>query len=135
MGANCCAAAKNTSSQGTAISTYRNLNQSPPWSFRWDNRTRVENFAPNHSHRRKGNSDSKLAAAAETDGLSDKGSGSPCPSTASQAQQLHRSPINIRVSWKFTDDVNGKTFLSTFQFLCRLFLFEMPLYGLQRQSV
>ncbi|XP_042398573.1 uncharacterized protein LOC121988912 isoform X2 [Zingiber officinale] len=69
MGANCCAAAKNTSLQGT------NLNQSPPWSFRWDNRTHVEDLATNdsqHSHTRKGNSDSKLAAAAETDGLSDK---------------------------------------------------------------
>ncbi|XP_042408447.1 uncharacterized protein LOC121997855 [Zingiber officinale] len=107
MGANCCAAAKNTSLQGT------NLNQSPPWSFRWDNRTHVEDLAANHSqhsHRRKGNSDSKLAAAAETDGLSDKGSSSsPCPSTASQTQQLHRSPINIRVSWKYRDDVGEVT--------------------------
>ena len=49
MGANCCIAAKESSQPSMApveVSTYR-VRHSPSWSFRWDNRTHIEDIMEN----------------------------------------------------------------------------------------
>jgi len=61
------------------VSSYRNVRHSPSWSFRWDNRTHIEDIMDNpsrFSHHNSGNvgSESKSAADTETEGLSDGGS-------------------------------------------------------------
>jgi hypothetical protein len=51
MGANCCIAAKQRSQPSLAsveVSAYR-INHSPPWSFRWDNRTHIEDIMENNT--------------------------------------------------------------------------------------
>uniref|UniRef100_A0A8R7TUY9 Uncharacterized protein n=1 Tax=Triticum urartu TaxID=4572 RepID=A0A8R7TUY9_TRIUA len=58
MGANCCIAAKQRPQPciiPVEVSAYRNVRHSPSWSFRWDNRTHIEDimeiptFLSNHS--------------------------------------------------------------------------------------
>ncbi|KAL0923839.1 hypothetical protein M5K25_004618 [Dendrobium thyrsiflorum] len=79
MGANCCVAARDKSlpnRNGHEASAYRNIRYSPSWSFRWDNRTHIEDIVENMvycSHHNSGNATSEVKSAAdtETDGLSD----------------------------------------------------------------
>lgn len=47
MGASCCKVSKNKSLAGGAqleVSQFRNVRHSPPWGFRWDNRTHIEDI-------------------------------------------------------------------------------------------
>lgn len=82
MGANCCVAAKEKPLPGRIsheLSSYRNVRHSPSWSFRWDNRTHIEDIMENpsqFSHQNSGtiSSESKSAADTETEGCSDGGS-------------------------------------------------------------
>ncbi|PKA53892.1 hypothetical protein AXF42_Ash011372 [Apostasia shenzhenica] len=79
MGANCCVAAREKplpSRVNHEVSTYRNFRHSPSWSFRWDNRTHIEDIVENHarfSHHNSGNvsSEVKSSTDTETDGPSD----------------------------------------------------------------
>lgn len=51
MGANCCIAAKEKPQPSLAsaeVSTYR-IRHSPSWSFRWDNRTHIEDIMENNT--------------------------------------------------------------------------------------
>ncbi|XP_020269923.1 suppressor protein SRP40-like, partial [Asparagus officinalis] len=82
MGANCCVAAreKPLPDRGSReLSSYRNARHSPSWSFRWDNRTHIEDIMENpsrFSQHRSGHvgSESKSSGTTETEGLSDGGS-------------------------------------------------------------
>ncbi|OAY83676.1 hypothetical protein ACMD2_08376 [Ananas comosus] len=82
MGANCCVAARDkplTSGTRIEVSAYRNVRRSPSWSFRWDNRTHIEDVMNNNaqlSQYNSGNvgSEIKSGATTETDGLSAVGS-------------------------------------------------------------
>ncbi|KAJ6800033.1 uncharacterized protein M6B38_205490 [Iris pallida] len=52
MGANCCVAARGKPSPqriSCDVPNYRNVRHSPSWSFRWDNRTHIEDIMDNPS--------------------------------------------------------------------------------------
>lgn len=84
MGANCCVAAKERSQPCVAsveVSAYR-MRRSPSWSFRWDNRTHIEDIMENtrlFSNHSSGNIQPELKSGSITpteghpnvDGLSD----------------------------------------------------------------
>ncbi|XP_020088276.1 cell wall protein RBR3-like [Ananas comosus] len=66
MGANCCVAAKDKplpSATRCEVSTYRNMRQSPSWSFRWDNRTHIEDIMDNTAQFSQHSSNSSTAAS------------------------------------------------------------------------
>ncbi|VAH59872.1 unnamed protein product [Triticum turgidum subsp. durum] len=82
MGANCCIAAKQRPQPciiPVEVSAYRNVRHSPSWSFRWDNRTHIEDimeiptFLSNHS---SGSirPETKSGSIAPTEGFSNGGS-------------------------------------------------------------
>ncbi|XP_047055409.1 uncharacterized protein LOC124661581 isoform X1 [Lolium rigidum] len=82
MGANCCIAAKQRPQPcviPVEVSAYRNIRHSPSWSFRWDNRTHIEDvmeiptFFSNHS---SGSirPETKSGSIAPTEGFSNGGS-------------------------------------------------------------
>ncbi|KAG0486074.1 hypothetical protein HPP92_008169 [Vanilla planifolia] len=79
MGANCCVAARDKTLPeriSHEISTYRNIRHSPSWSFRWDNRTHIEDIMENraqftHHNSANATSEAKSTADTETDGFSD----------------------------------------------------------------
>ncbi|XP_072999185.1 uncharacterized protein [Typha latifolia] len=93
MGASCCVAARDKPLPTQfEVSTYRNVRHSPSWSFRWDNRTHIEDIMDNRAHFSQHSSVSvgseiRSGAATETEGLSDEGS----PSGASLMVQWHKS--------------------------------------------
>ncbi|ONK81246.1 uncharacterized protein A4U43_C01F26940 [Asparagus officinalis] len=94
MGANCCVAARDKPLPdriSRELSSYRNVRNSPSWSFRWDNRTHIEDIMDNpsrFSQHNSGNisSESKSGADIETEGLSDGGS----PSFRLQTPKLRK---------------------------------------------
>ncbi|KAJ6845518.1 uncharacterized protein M6B38_287345 [Iris pallida] len=84
MGANCCVAARGKPSPqriSCDVPNYRNVRHSPSWSFRWDNRTHIEDIMDNPSRFSLQNSanvssEIKSTANTEIEGLSDGGSSS-----------------------------------------------------------
>ncbi|XP_019710736.2 uncharacterized protein [Elaeis guineensis] len=99
MGANCCVAARDKPLPNRGqfeVSTYRNIRHSPSWSFRWDNRTHIEDIMENpirFSQNNSGNAGSEIKSGAttETEGLSDGGS----PPNPFQTQKWHKSSTKL----------------------------------------
>ncbi|XP_072959326.1 uncharacterized protein [Typha angustifolia] len=104
MGANCCVATKEKPLPGGTqfeVSTYRNVRHSPSWSFRWDNRTHVEDIMNSPAHLSLNNSgfiDSaiKNRLTTETDELLVGGT----LSDAFQTEKRQRSCIKTKSSGK-----------------------------------
>lgn len=95
MGANCCIAAKERPQPCITpieVSAFRNVRHSPSWSFRWDNRTHIEDIMEmpalfsNHS---SGSirPETKSGSIAPTDGFSNGGS----PSDMFNKLKCHKS--------------------------------------------
>ncbi|KAJ6811245.1 uncharacterized protein M6B38_154505 [Iris pallida] len=82
MGASCCVAVRNNPSPlriSCDVSNLMNVRHSPSWSFRWDNRTHIEDIMDNTSrfpHQNSANVSSEIKSTTntETEGLSDGGS-------------------------------------------------------------
>ncbi|WOL12514.1 hypothetical protein Cni_G21281 [Canna indica] len=79
MGANCCTAANNKPLQDAALSTYKNIKQSPSWTFRRRNKTHIEDTVDNpaqDSHNNSGNAniESKLRATIKCQLMDEGGS-------------------------------------------------------------
>ncbi|KAG8045990.1 hypothetical protein GUJ93_ZPchr0008g11548 [Zizania palustris] len=96
MGANCCIAAKERSQPHLAsaeVSAYR-IRHSPSWSFRWDNRTHIEDIMENtmlFSNHSSGNIQQEL------------NSGSIAP-TEGRLHEDSRSDLFHRVKWQKSDN-------------------------------
>lgn len=99
MGANCCIAAKERTQPCVTpieVSAYRNVRHSPSWSFRWDNRTHIEDIMEiptlfsNHS---SGSirPDTKSGSIAPTEGLSNGNSLGTSPSDVFPRTKWHKS--------------------------------------------
>ncbi|KAJ8479576.1 hypothetical protein OPV22_023303 [Ensete ventricosum] len=107
MGANCCVAVKDKPLPSPAqfdVSTYRNVRRSPTWSFRWDNRTHIEDAMDNvaqFSHHHSGNVGPQIRSDSptEAESLSDRGS----PSDALHLEKWHESPIRSGSAGKLKD--------------------------------
>ncbi|XP_017697449.1 uncharacterized protein LOC103703762 isoform X2 [Phoenix dactylifera] len=99
MGANCCVAARDKPLPDRSqfeVSTFRNLRRSPSWSFRWDNRTHIEDIMDSLvqiSPHNSGNASSEIKSGAttETEGLSDRGS----QQSPSKTRKWNKSSTNI----------------------------------------
>ncbi|TVU22540.1 hypothetical protein EJB05_32247 [Eragrostis curvula] len=102
MGANCCIAAKERTQPCVTpveVSAYRNVRHSPSWSFRWDNRTHIEDIMEiptmfsNHS---SGSirPETKSGSIAPTEGLSNGNS----PSYVFQRAKWHKSDKKVETS-------------------------------------
>ncbi|GJN06211.1 hypothetical protein PR202_ga23916 [Eleusine coracana subsp. coracana] len=102
MGANCCIAAKERSQPCVTpveVSAYRNVRHSPSWSFRWDNRTHIEDIMEiptmfsNHS---SGSirPETKSGSIVPTEGLSNGNS----PSYVFQRAKWHKSDKKVETS-------------------------------------
>uniref|UniRef100_A0A0A9BBG7 RING-type domain-containing protein n=1 Tax=Arundo donax TaxID=35708 RepID=A0A0A9BBG7_ARUDO len=102
MGANCCIAAKERTQPCVTpleVSAYRNIRHSPSWSFRWDNRTHIEDIMDiptmfsNHS---SGSirPETKSGSIAPTEGLSNGNS----PSYVFQRAKWHKSDKKVETS-------------------------------------
>ncbi|KAJ0962565.1 hypothetical protein J5N97_027687 [Dioscorea zingiberensis] len=82
MGANCCVAARDKPlpyQTSLEVPIRRNVRHSPSWSFRWDNRTHIEDIMDNSTHFSRHNSGNigseiKSGEETETEGFSDGGS-------------------------------------------------------------
>lgn len=71
MGANCCVATKEKPlpyENRFEISNHRNIRNSPSWSFRWDNRTHIEDIINTPIR-----SEIKRGAKPETEGIQGRG--------------------------------------------------------------
>lgn len=71
MGANCCVATKEKPlpyENRFEISNHRNIRNSPSWSFRWDNRTHIEDIIDTPIR-----SEIKRGAKPETEGIQGRG--------------------------------------------------------------
>ncbi|CAD6232158.1 unnamed protein product [Miscanthus lutarioriparius] len=99
MGANCCIAAKERTQPCITpieVSAYRNVRHSPSWSFRWDNRTHIEDIMDiptlfsNHS---SGSirPDTKSGSIAPTEGFSNGNSRGTSPSNVFHGAKWHKS--------------------------------------------
>ncbi|CAL9092929.1 unnamed protein product [Musa acuminata var. zebrina] len=107
MGANCCVAVKDKHLPSPAqfdVSTYRTVRHSPTWSFRWDNRTHIEDVIDNAAqfcHQHGGNTglEIKSESPTEAESPSDRGS----PSNAFQLQKQHISPSRTGTAGKLKD--------------------------------
>lgn len=99
MGANCCIAAKERTQPCITpleVSAYRNVRHSPSWSFRWDNRTHIEDIMDiptlfsNHS---SGSirPDTKSGSIAPTEGFSNGSSRGTSPSNVFRGAKWHKS--------------------------------------------
>lgn len=107
MGANCCVAVKDKplpSPLRFEVSTYRSSRHSPTWSFRWDNRTHIEDALENAAQFTQqdiGNAmlEIKSESPNETEIFSDSGS----PSDAFQLQKWLKSPVRIETAGKSRD--------------------------------
>ncbi|CAL9122155.1 unnamed protein product [Musa acuminata var. zebrina] len=107
MGANCCVAVKDKPLPSPAqfdVSTYRNIRRSPTWSFRWDNRTHIEDAMDNaaqFSHHHSGNVGPQIRSESPTGAESLFVSGS--PSDAFHLEKWHESPIRSGSAGKLKD--------------------------------
>ncbi|NP_001168244.1 putative RING zinc finger domain superfamily protein isoform X1 [Zea mays] len=106
MGANCCIAAKERTQPCITpleVSAYRNVRHSPSWSFRWDNRTHIEDIMEiptlfsNHS---SGSirPDTKSGSIAPTEGFSNGNSLGTSPSNVSHGTKWHKSDKKMEAS-------------------------------------
>lgn len=127
MGANCCVAARDkplTSGTRIEVSTYRNVRHSPSWSFRWDNRTHIEDVMNNNgqlSQYNSGNvgSEIKSGATTETDGLSAVGS----PSDGFHTVKWRKTNSLTGTSGKSKIDAQDKGRLfDNYSYTCELLL-------------
>jgi hypothetical protein len=111
MGANCCIATKETTQPCVTpveVSACRNVRHSPSWSFRWDNRTHIEDIMEiptmfsNHS---SGSirSETKSGSIAPTEGLSNGNS----PSYVFQRAKWHKSDKKVETSKVMKADTGG----------------------------
>ncbi|KQK03731.1 hypothetical protein BRADI_2g09520v3 [Brachypodium distachyon] len=102
MGANCCIAAKQRPepcATPVEVSSYRNIRQSPSWSFRWDNRTHIEDIMEiptNFSNHSSGSirPETKSGSIAPTEGFSNGGS----PSDLFHKVKWHKSEKKMGTS-------------------------------------
>nr|XP_009403893.1 PREDICTED: uncharacterized protein LOC103987341 isoform X2 [Musa acuminata subsp. malaccensis] len=107
MGANCCVAVKDKHLPSPAqfdVSTYRTVRHSPTWSFRWDNRTHIEDVIDNAAqfcHQHSGNTGLEIKSESPTEAESPSDSGS--PSNAFQLQKQHISPSRTGTAGKLKD--------------------------------
>lgn len=112
MGANCCIAAKQRPQPciiPVEVSAYRNVRHSPSWSFRWDNRTHIEDimeiptFLSNHS---SGSirPETKSGSIAPTEGFSNGGS----PSELFHKVKWQKSEKKMETSKVAQSDPRGK---------------------------
>ncbi|KAG6516544.1 uncharacterized protein LOC121971930 isoform X1 [Zingiber officinale] len=107
MGANCCVAVKDKplpSPLRFEVSTYRSSRNSPTWSFRWDNRTHIEDAMENAAQFAQQDIENamleiKSESPNETEIFSDSGS----PSNAFQLQKWLKSPVRIGTAGKSRD--------------------------------
>ncbi|KAL6627651.1 hypothetical protein ACP70R_031377 [Stipagrostis hirtigluma subsp. patula] len=102
MGANCCIAAKERTQPCVTpveVSAYRNVRHSPSWSFRWDNRTHIEDIMElptlfsNHSSGSIRH-ETKSGSVAPSEGLSNGNS----PSDAFHRAKWHKSDKKVETS-------------------------------------
>jgi hypothetical protein len=112
MGANCCIAAKVRTQPcviPVEVSAYRNVRHSPSWSFRWDNRTHIEDIMEipaifsNHS---SGSirPETKSGSIAPTEGLSNGNS----PSYVFPREKWHKSDKKVETSKVMKADPGGR---------------------------
>lgn len=129
MGANCCVAVKDKplpSPLRFEVSTYRSSRHSPTWSFRWDNRTHIEDALENAAQFTQqdiGNAmlEIKSESPNETEIFSDSGS----PSDAFQLQKWLKSPVRIETAGKSRDVTQGRICHKS-HFLSQLHIFMAP---------
>ncbi|XP_062190658.1 uncharacterized protein LOC133893606 [Phragmites australis] len=102
MGANCCIAAKERTQPCVTpveVSAYRNVRHSPSWSFRWDNRTHIEDIMElptlfsNHSSGSM-RPETKSGSIAPTEGFSNGNS----PSDVFHRAKWHKSDKKVETS-------------------------------------
>jgi len=102
MGANCCIAAKQRPQPcviPVEVSAYRNIRHSPSWSFRWDNRTHIEDIMeiPTYFSNHSSGSirpETKSGSIAPTEGFSNGGS----PSDLLHKVKWHNSEKKMETS-------------------------------------
>lgn len=112
MGANCCVAIKDKplpSPLRFEVSTYRSSRHSPTWSFRWDNRTHIEDAMENATQFAQQDIENavleiKSESPNETEIFSDSGS----PSDAFQLQKRLKSPVRIGTAGESRDVTQGR---------------------------
>lgn len=116
MGANCCIAAKERTQPCITpieVSAYRNVRHSPSWSFRWDNRTHIEDIMEiptlfsNHS---SGSirPDTKSGSIAPTEGVSNGNSFGTSPSDVFHRTKWHKSDKKMEAPKATKADSHGK---------------------------
>lgn len=116
MGANCCIAAKERTQPCITpieVSAYRNVRHSPSWSFRWDNRTHIEDIIEipalfsNHS---SGSirPDTKSGSIAPTEGISNGNSLGTSPSDVFRRAKWLKSDKKMEAPKSTKADSHGK---------------------------
>ena len=116
MGANCCVAAKERTQPCITpieVSAYRNVRHSPSWSFRWDNRTHIEDIMEiptlfsNHS---SGSirPETKSGSIAPTEGFSNGNSLGTSPSDVFRRTKWHKSDKKMEAPKATKADPHGK---------------------------
>ncbi|XP_065042833.1 uncharacterized protein LOC135582597 isoform X2 [Musa acuminata AAA Group] len=107
MGANCCVAVKDKHLPSPAqfdVSTYRTVRHSPTWSFRWDNRTHIEDVIDNAAqfcHQHSGNTGLEIKSESPTEAESPYDRGS--PSNVFQLQKQLIFPSRTGTAGKLKD--------------------------------
>lgn len=136
MGANCCIAAKERTQPCITpieVSAYRNVRHSPSWSFRWDNRTHIEDIMEiptlfsNHS---SGSirPETKSGSIAPTEGLSNGNSLGTSPSDVLHRTKWHKSDKKMEAPKATKADPHGNNFHEIILYIIVYFPTKLTLF-------